>query len=208
MRRKRQSAFTLLELMTVVVIIMVLAAMVVGVATMARRAARVKRCNAAIELLATAVEDYWSQYRDYPYPEPAYVGDGVTRMSEVPEFRDRYYGHEEAEKWDNEARNVTLVWMLSEPRDPAPWLDTNQFCFEGVKVGDHPMRGPDKRPLFRIVDGFKNPIRVTRPSQYYYSRTWIELVSAGGDQKFGDADGDEDKYKADKEDNIVRKIMR
>lgn len=200
MKRVGRGGFTLLELLTVVVIIMILAGMIVGVAGMARRRARIERCKAALDVVATACEAYWSQYRDYPYPEPTQVGDGRSNLDEDASFHQKYYSNDE---WDNEARNVTLVWMLSMPRHPEPYLGTNQFCFEGVKLDDTILEGPDGRTLFRAIDGFRNAIRVKRPWQYYYSRTYLRLTSAGADEKFGD---DEDPEA--RKDNLTKYLRR
>jgi prepilin-type N-terminal cleavage/methylation domain-containing protein len=201
----RNGGFTLLEVMAVIVIVCILAAMLISTATMARNAARVKKCNVVLDILATASENYWATFHDYPYPDPGYVGIDQTHMADLPDFQALYL---KSGSWDPEAYNVTLVWLMSADRRPEPFLSTDQFCFKPVmdSSGKNQLLGPppEQRKLYKVVDGFGNSIRLDRPSQYYYSRTYITFTSAGQDGIFGV----NPKRSKDPPDDIVRKIQR
>ena len=185
MRRRRWGGFTLLEMMAVIAIIMALAGIMMAGAGKAREIARRKRSEAILDILATACERYWTLYHDYPYPNPDSVGLGASDP-----FRTAYYSGE----WTDEGYNVTLVWMLSQPRQPEPLIALQERWFEKTKDD---LTGPDGRKLYRVVDGFGNVIKIERPSQYDYVNTYVKLISPG-------PDGDLDKT----EDNIERYIKR
>lgn len=177
MKRIRRDGFTLLELMAVIAIIFALAGIMMAAADAARRSARKKRSEATIEVLATGCEAYWTIYRDYPYPNPDSVGLGAIQA-----FRDEYYDGDNS-IWTTEGYNVTLVWMLSRPRQPEPLISVQQRWFKKI---DKDVKGPDGRTLYKVVDGFQNVIKVERPSQYYYVNTYVRLISAGADGEFGE----------------------
>jgi general secretion pathway protein G len=75
MRTKRQAAFTLVELLTVIAIIAVLAALTVGGAKFALRKSAENRAKAEIHALEAALGDYKADNGFYPlqstYPPPA-----------------------------------------------------------------------------------------------------------------------------------------
>jgi len=165
----------MLELLATVAIIFTLAGLLLAGATMAKRAARNRKSGAAIEELAAACESYYKDYRDYPYPNPDVIGLGA-----VPEFRAQYYDG----GWTYEGLNVALIWMLSKPRQPAPYIQLQHGWFEKVEG----VVGPDGRDLYMCKDGFDKYIRVIRPEQSEKSRTYIEFISAASDDSFGTED--------------------
>lgn len=177
--RNRNRAFTLLELLMVIAIILVLGGLLIAGAGIAQRTAKRKRSEAVVHILATASEAYWGIYRDYPYPEPDYVGVGTDTLGANAVFRvsPNYDGG-----WTDEGRNVTLVWLLSVPRNPEPLLNTNEKWYKKI---DATTIGPDGRTLFKCLDGFDHVIRIERPQQYYYQNTYMKITSAGPDGEFG-----------------------
>lgn len=188
MRRHRRDGFTLVELLAVMAIIAILAGMIVAGAGMARKRSRIERTNAILNVLATGCERYWGTYHDYPYPDPDAVGLGdVLRESSSG---DLYLEFWDGSNWTEKARNVALVYELSRPRQPRPFIDTLKPGFEKTDRGLH---GPDGRTLFWAVDGFDKLIRVDRPVSDY-EKGYIEFLSPGPDGEFGDSIP---KYKKD-----------
>ena len=168
---QRRAAFTLLELMIVISIICILAGFLFAAGAMAQRAAKVQRSTAVVQILAAASDTYYAQYRDYPYPDPALLG---TAFKVSPYFK--------SGAWTLDAYNVTLVWMLSQPRSPEPYLDLNQKWF--LKIPES-ITAPDGRTLYKCVDGFGNTVNIDRPAQYYFTNTYMRITSAGPDGKLG-----------------------
>ena len=171
----------MLELMAVIAIIFVLAGIMMAGAGKVREIARRKRGEAILDILATACERYWTLYHDYPYPNPDSVGMGDA-------FRAAY---REGDTWSVEGYNVTLVWMLSLPRQPQPLVSTHERWYE--KIG-HDITGPDGRQLYKVVDGFQQVIKVVRPAQYYYVNTYVKLISPGPDGDFDTTEDNAEKY--------------
>ena len=62
----RESGFTLVELLAVITIIMMLSALVLGAAAWAGRKADTGRCQARMQLLKNALEEYKMDYGKYP----------------------------------------------------------------------------------------------------------------------------------------------
>lgn len=62
----RKAGFTLIELLTVMSIIALLAGMVVGLAPVASRTMKLKRLQADLQQLVTAIESYHAKYKVYP----------------------------------------------------------------------------------------------------------------------------------------------
>jgi prepilin-type N-terminal cleavage/methylation domain-containing protein len=178
-----KGGFTMIELMIVIAIIMTLAALLMSVADAARRRARMDKTNAILDLLATACERYWSLYHDYPYPNPDFVGIGSNTLGANAAFRAAYYSG----GWQDGGFNVALVYMLSVPRTPEPLINLMQGWFKKTTPD---MTGPDGRRLYQVLDGFGNVIRVDRPAQTYAVNTYVKVISAGADGKFGADDND------------------
>ncbi|HUW55704.1 MAG TPA: type II secretion system protein [Planctomycetota bacterium] len=182
MTRRRRGGFTLLELMAVIAIICVLAGIMMAGAGKAREIAKRRRTEAILDVLATACERYWTLYHDYPYPNPDSVGLGGDAA-----FRSEYYSG----GWSTEGYNVTLVWMLSQPRQPEPLIALQERWYEKTEKD---LKGPDGRNLYRVVDGFGNVIKVDRPIQYYYVNTYVKLVSSGPDGDFDETEDNLERY--------------
>jgi general secretion pathway protein G len=72
-----RSGFTMVELLTVITIIMILAALVLGAAAFVSRKADEGRCQARMQFIKNALEDYKLDYGKYP-PQPN------TRSGYVP----------------------------------------------------------------------------------------------------------------------------
>jgi general secretion pathway protein G len=64
--RRSRSGFTLIELLTVITVIMILAALVLGAAAFAGRKADEGRCQARLQTIKNALEDYKLDYGQYP----------------------------------------------------------------------------------------------------------------------------------------------
>ena len=65
-RSRRRSAFTLVELLSVLVIIAILAALILGLGDLAKRKAREARCKAEIERMHTAIQNYQMKWGSLP----------------------------------------------------------------------------------------------------------------------------------------------
>ena len=182
-RTGRRNGFTMLELLATIAIIFTLAGLLLAGATMAKRAALNRKTGAAIEELAAASESYYKDYRDFPFPDPASLGFNSTS---TPAFHAAYYSG----GWTYEGIDIVLVWMLSKPRQPAPYISLDHRWFEKVDG----CVGPDGRDLYVCKDGFDQYIRVIRPEQYYKNRTYIEFISAGDDGDFGTTEDNIGKY--------------
>ena len=137
------------------------------------RASRFQRSTAVVQLLAEGCNAYTALDQGYPDPNP-----DATELGGVREFREKYY---RSGAWTDEGLNVSLVWLLSVPRYPEPFLDLNQKWFEPVL---RPIHGPDGRFLYRCVDGFGHPIRVRRIPG---SPAEMLITSAGPDGDFATA---------------------
>jgi hypothetical protein len=156
----------------------------------ARRRAKIERTNATLNLLATACDNYWSVYRNYPVVDSEEVGLGTS------------------DQFDNveESRTVSLVYILSIPRHPRPMLKVGQQWFHKV---DHGITVPDGRTLYMVVDGFHHMIEVERDvpdegdEEYKAAATTITFTSAGPDGEFGEDEDDEEA-----EDNIEKVVRR
>ncbi len=66
MRRSSTQGFTLVEILTVIVIILIIAAMVVGLAGPAQKRAALAKAHAEIKSFSTACESYKSDFGGYP----------------------------------------------------------------------------------------------------------------------------------------------
>ena len=66
LRRPPGSAFTLIELLTVITIIGILAGIVIGVGRRAGESGREARAKVELAAITTALESYKRQYGDYP----------------------------------------------------------------------------------------------------------------------------------------------
>src|SRR3954470_17794122 len=65
-RRSGLSAFTLIELLTVIALIAILVSISVGIVRGAKQRSATARAKAELALLAQALEDYKRRYGDYP----------------------------------------------------------------------------------------------------------------------------------------------
>lgn len=80
----RQRAFTLVELLVVVAIIFILVALLAAGLGKARESAKSKASRALVGRLQVALENYHSEFRDYPpdgYDQESPVGAGVTAVT-------------------------------------------------------------------------------------------------------------------------------
>ncbi|MEO6788280.1 MAG: type II secretion system protein [Chthoniobacteraceae bacterium] len=77
MRKSPASAFTLLEMLTVLAIIVILSGIVLGVAGYAQKKAALSRANGEIAMIASACESYKSDNGSYPRDIPT-SGTSVT----------------------------------------------------------------------------------------------------------------------------------
>ncbi|HHX98533.1 MAG TPA: prepilin-type N-terminal cleavage/methylation domain-containing protein [Kiritimatiellia bacterium] len=71
MKKKRKAGFTLVEVLTVVVIIALLAALILGLAGNAQKTAARKKAEAEINQLSSFVTDYRAQYGQVPADKAA-----------------------------------------------------------------------------------------------------------------------------------------
>jgi len=213
-----KGGFTLIELIIVIAIIMTLAALLMTAADAARRSAKISKTNAIIDLLADACDRYWAQYRDYPYPNPDYVGVGSSHLGNIAAFQTAYFKNG---GWTDEAFDIALVYILKQPRTPEPLINVQQGWF---KQPDTPMTGPDGLPLFKVLDGFGNVIKVVRLDPLKYDATtnldptsqafsqagvFIWFMSNGADGKLGTYDWNNNlPVDKDAKDNISRYIRR
>ena len=90
-RRAKRSdckAFTLVELLTVMLIITVLMGLIIGIAPYAKRAQQVAKTRAEIEMIHTALQEHKMDMGYYP---PALTGSEVTNwMSSAFDFTDSW----------------------------------------------------------------------------------------------------------------------
>src|SRR4051812_41199573 len=68
---KKERAFTLIELLTVISIIGLLAAMILGIAPLATAASRKSRMNSEHQRLLAAIDSYKAELGNYPPDNPA-----------------------------------------------------------------------------------------------------------------------------------------
>src|SRR5882672_9299438 len=71
LRSGRTSAFTLIELLTVIAIIAILAGMSIGIVRGSKQRASLARAKSELAVLAQALEDYRRHYGDYPQTGPS-----------------------------------------------------------------------------------------------------------------------------------------
>ena len=87
---RRQKGFTLIELLTVISIIAIVAGLLVGLAPVAARSMRIKRVEADLQLLTTAIERYKDKFGHYP-PDHV-IGQLPNGLKTVnPEINQLYY---------------------------------------------------------------------------------------------------------------------
>lgn len=103
---RRERAFTLIELLTVISIIGVLAAIGVGLAAVAKRKSGEAAIQAQLNNLITAIESYRADYNQYP-PDNAVAGRNVSPavnplyyelVGTLVERRSEYHTSDRAEK--------------------------------------------------------------------------------------------------------------
>jgi prepilin-type N-terminal cleavage/methylation domain-containing protein len=80
LRRTHRSGFTLVELLVVIGIIAILAGVIIAGVSSALRFAKRTKANTIAEQIATAVQNYYTEYGVYPTADAAAVGNWPNMM--------------------------------------------------------------------------------------------------------------------------------
>ena len=132
MRRERKDAFTLIEMLVVILIIGLLAGIVLGTMGLARAKAKQSRAVADIQLLANVLEEYRMEYGRYPAPES---DDWVDLTMEV-------FGNDISEAMEGKLEGLKC-YDSSSDSFADPWQNAYRYRFNSRFSYELHSVGPD-----------------------------------------------------------------
>ncbi len=178
MKWKRESGFTLLELLAVIGIILVLAGLMMVGGMMAQRTAKNEKTKAILESLETACSRYTTVYRSHPYISAESLG---------------------LDPEEDDHRLAALVWLLT-TRRTEPFMSVDKDWL--VKLEDV-QKAPDGREFYVAVDAFLKPLRLRQTvagTNWWSAKGKMTFTSAGPDGEFGVIDEETGEYDLEDED--------
>ena len=146
--RPRQAAFTLVEMITVVAIILVLAGLIVGISSYALKKGALSRATGELQALASACENYKSDYGSYPED-----GSGSSsQLSDTVTLCPLIDGDPNSEKY----HKACLVLYKALSGDAGPGADPSD-------IHDHDAK-PDGKPETKSYFEFRSSQLQKTPS--------------------------------------------
>lgn len=215
--RTKQFGLTLIEILVVVAVIAILVTLTVGIMSRVDAAVKERKTHAAIDLLATALEKYYSFYHEFPLIDKAVTTDKIDLAG--------YYSYTQAYFNDDIAKGLTVdIPASNDDRhlvNEAVYFSLNKtpVCKDILAKTDSSLitsKDSANQPLtlkitinandyfyglFRVNDAWKTPLRYTYDKQ---NDSFPLIESAGPDKIFGDGTGPGDgQDKSYSEDNIT-----
>ena len=123
-KKSRKSGFTLIELLTVVTIMLVVAGLVVGVASVAKRKARVSRTKAHLQQVHVAIQEY--QLATSVFPDN--LGDIVGRLPQTVMINTNASPHVPMDAWGRD--------FVYEKRNEGAYTVYSQGAKESITADD------------------------------------------------------------------------
>jgi general secretion pathway protein G len=201
---RREGGFTLVELLVVIGILALLAGLLFPAVTAAQRRSREKAAKAMIERLTLALEQYASDFGDYPPTSLAALGvatngvnegnESLVRCLSTRKERGPYFPFEEKDLANTDGDKLS-------GRDPCDSTLGSKELFEVVDPWGNPYiyfhnrdyRGGAKLERYVLQDGTRITCR-PHPNQrtgQYPGVTSFVIWSVGADGKNDDGEGDD-----------------
>lgn len=142
-RRRGSFGFTLVEMLVVIGILIVLAGLAIPATGALRRRSQIKECKAFIDLIAAAVEQYASDFGDFPPTSLSAFGLRTNRLNEG---------------------SKSLVRCLTTTEREGPYFEFPEgrlgtLSGDRLQTRDDPTRSTMQTPtLFEILDPWGNPL--------------------------------------------------
>jgi prepilin-type N-terminal cleavage/methylation domain-containing protein len=167
---RMRAGFTLIEIITVVVIITVLIAIALPALNAARKHAQVIQMTNNLMTIGTAIEVYHTDFKDYPRPDGPYVGFALltkTMFSPGPNMGSSgFNGLPTLPEGSHPAGTVTSIGKPPSPQSPGTYTEYVAFGVPDPAGGFSATSGPPNNKqwsVFPVSDGKDGPGFVARP---------------------------------------------
>lgn len=200
----RQSGFSLMEMVVVIATILILASVLLGVGKRLMIRANIDLTSSGLEVLNTALQQYYTDFGKFPVTEKDITGDGIIDAYDESHLKYDLSG--------TVAPNGTIDDLINNRNDPAAASSTALFYFldqtsnsrmivealtdtlisskdaSGVAIKLRPAGGASDGSndidLPRFIDAWGTSIRY----EYLNGTAFPTLTSAGPDKKFATPD--------------------
>ena len=171
---RRNHAFTLMELLVVIAIIAILAAMTMGTFSYAQKAAMRNRTTAVHRAIVSGLENYNSEYGEYPEP----ASEGTSS-----EFNGRSYKTGGAlmlyQALTGDGTSNIKIAAGGGGASDGRWTDDEKMLLTEMPKEMYTLSGTN---LYMLLDGFAHPFQYTKGGTADAVNPTFDLWSYGEDE--------------------------